>query len=84
MPVQLCRLSWMLAALLLKPAVGLPAQPEAAGQRFQFTIARGSLSSVLEQFSRQAQLQIGTQLGVGENATSISAHSPGTRLRTKH
>jgi iron complex outermembrane recepter protein len=59
----------MLAALLLLTCgSALPAQPERA-QKFQLAINKGSLSSALEQFSRQTGLQVITQLNVSESKT---------------
>lgn len=57
----------MLAALLLLTSgVAFPAPPDRA-KKIHLTIAKGSLSSVLEQFSRQTGLQVGTQLNVSES-----------------
>lgn len=69
--MQLCgrRLAWILAALLvLTSEAAFPAPPDRA-KKVHLTIARGSLSSVLEQFSRQTGLQVGTQLNVSESQT---------------
>lgn len=60
----------MLAVLLLSvPGIVFPAQPQTRSERVHFSIARGSLSSVLEQFSGQCGLQVGTQLNVVESET---------------
>lgn len=70
--MQLCarRLSWMLATLLMFACgVAIPAQPKASAERFQLALDRGSLASVLEQFSRQTGLQVTTQLNVSESTT---------------
>lgn len=59
----------MLAALLvLASGAAFPAPADRA-KKVHLTIARGSLSSVLEQFSRQTGLQVGTQLNVSESQT---------------
>lgn len=67
--MRLCRnkLSRVLAALLLC-APAFPAQPEQA-KRFHLAIAKGSLSSGLDQFSHQTGLQIITQPNVSESKT---------------
>lgn len=67
--MQFCgrRLAWMLVILLLTYASSVPARPVAPSSRLHFAIPKGSLSSVLEQFSRQTGLQVGTELDVAEN-----------------
>lgn len=58
----------MLAALLLSTwTAAAPAPVKPSTQQFQFAIARGSLASALEQFTRQTGLEIGTQIDVAEN-----------------
>lgn len=72
MPVQLCarRLSWFLAALLvLTSGIAFPAEPDRA-RKYQLVIPRGTIATVLEQFSRQTGLQVGTQLNVSESETN--------------
>lgn len=60
----------MLAALLLLTyGSALSAQSE-RNQKYQLAIERGSLTSVLEQFSRQTGLQVITQLSVSESKTT--------------
>ena len=69
--MQLCgrRLSWMLAALLLLTlGSAFAAHPERP-KKVRLAIDRGSLPSVLEQFSRQTGLQVITQLNVSESKT---------------
>lgn len=61
------KLSWVLTALLLCPSA-FPAQ-SARAKQFPFVIAKGSLSSCLEQFSRQTGLQVITQLNVSDSKT---------------
>ena len=64
-----CKSSWMLTALLLLPStLSLAAQPHAE-QRFQLSLVRGSLASVLRQFAKQTGLQIGTQTNVADSKT---------------
>lgn len=70
--MQLCRrrLSWILAALLLLTSgVAFPAQQPERARKFHLAIPKGSIASVLEQFSRQTGLQVGTQLNVSESET---------------
>jgi iron complex outermembrane recepter protein len=69
--MQLCgrRLSWMLAALLLLTYGFASAAQPGRAKRFHLAIEKGSLTSALEQFSRQTGLQVITQLNVSESKT---------------
>src|SRR5687767_2674393 len=58
----------MLAALMLLTVASALAQPDRA-KKIQLTISKGSLTHVLEQFSRQTGLQVITQLNVAESKT---------------
>src|SRR5688572_17041372 len=56
------------ALLLLMGTSAFAAQPE-RDKKVQLVIEKGSLTSVLEQFSRQTGLQVITQLNVAESKT---------------
>lgn len=60
----------MIAILMLFASGAVfPAQLQPSDERFHLSIHRGSLSSVLEQFTRQTGLQVITQLNVAEGGT---------------
>ena|SRR5688500_18056204 len=69
MPIRGCKSTWILTALLLLPSTLSLAAKSPADQRFQLTLVRGSLASVLRQFAKQTGLQIGTQLNVADSKT---------------
>src|SRR5687767_14634728 len=58
----------MLAALMMLTFESAFAQPD-RDKKIQLTIGKGSLTYVLEQFSRQTGLQVITQLNVAESKT---------------